>query len=164
MCCRDPVTQQESPRAKGRCLPNTDHGYLRETRRGLPCFAARGFLTEFGDLHILSLSSPLVKPNSHPLWKPEGRALGLPAQSHCRAFQKGERTTALPVRGLSAAVLSNKDFFQYGKPVTGPLRSRHRVRISPAFPASRGETGICMRPTCQHLRTAVWNRPLYHNY
>lgn len=51
-------------------------------------FAQKGLLAEFGDLHISSPSSPLIKPNSHLLFKPKVLSLELSLQIHLSSIER----------------------------------------------------------------------------
>lgn len=51
-------------------------------------FVEKGLLAEFGDLHISYPSSPLIKPNSHLLFKPKVLSLELSLQIHLSSTER----------------------------------------------------------------------------
>ena len=99
-------------------------------------FAQKGLLAEFGDLHIFSPSSPLIKPNSHLLFKPKVLSLELSLQIHLSSIERRNKPKSFWFAFFSTLLWNNKQIFHHGKHFIGPLQSRHKISFIPIFSAS----------------------------
>lgn len=88
-------------------------------------------MAEFGDLHILYLSSLLVKPNSHPLLQPRVLSLGLSLQIHLCFPEKREKTESFYEVGLIHTFIEQQAILPIWKHLIGALQSGPKVYILP---------------------------------